>query len=61
MIEFLRPRLAEEAVSLLVGLRRIRNQSTHASDFELEPEQAVRFGQLVERLPLELLDTLRST
>ena len=43
-------RLPRDAVSLLADLQGLRNRAVHASDFEMEPNQALEFARLAERL-----------
>ena len=43
-------RLSRDAVSLVDDLRGLRNRAAHAREFDLEPEQALEFARLAERL-----------
>ena len=42
--------LPRDAASLVRDLRPLRNQAIHAHEFDLDPEQAIEFGALAERI-----------
>lgn len=42
--------LSRDAVSLLADLRGLRNRAVHAKEFDLDPDQAMEFARLAERL-----------
>ena len=42
--------LPRDAASLVRDLRPLRNQAIHAHEFDLDPEQAIEFAALAERI-----------